>query len=197
MDNPFGIKTEQADIRPIRFYQKFIENPDGTVRAVDWVDYSARGQAKFTVTPARVSDVQKMINGEWECLRPHYEAWQRGNESPVTGTPLAAWSGVSPELAAVLKTRDILTVEDIRDMTEAQMEKSGVPGMRTLRDQARAWDASKDTRKTEIALNGLQDENAALRAQMEEMKAMMASLAGDGAEPKRGPGRPKKEAEAA
>jgi len=197
MDNPFGTPTQKADVRPIRFYQKFIEQPDGTVRAIDWVEYAARGQAKFTVTPARISDVQKSIDGTWECLEPHYDAWKKGNEAPVSGTPLAAWSGVSPELAAVLKTKDILTVEDIRDMTEAQIEKSGIPGMRLIRDQAKAWDASKDSRRTEIALTSLQDENSALKAQMEEMKRMMQSLAGADEEAPRRPGRPRKDAEVA
>ena len=203
MDNPFGIKQETADVRPIRFYQKFLDDGNGGFKAQDWVDYACRGQAKFTVTPARIKDVERATDGIWECLKGPYESWKQGNEAPLIGTPLAAWSGVSPELAAVLKTRDILTVEDIVKMTDTQIEKSGVPGMRIIRDQARAWEASKDSRKTEAALTSLADENAALKAQMEEMRAMLASMPAPSGrdhddEPiKRRPGRPRKDEEEA
>ena len=187
--------SEKAAVSVIRFYQKFATNEDGTVRAVDWVEFAPRGGAKYSTIPMAVTHVKKITDGTWEAIEPAYNAWKAGQEMPVNGTPLAVWGGVRPEQIDFLRANDVKTVEDLCAMTDAQLQKIGLPGLRTIRDQARAWDAAKDQRKVEQALAAKDDEIAALKAQMETMMEMFAAQARDSDEEtvKRRPGRPRKE----
>lgn len=187
--------TQRANVRAIRFYQVPHQNEDGSYRYVDWVEYAALGNAKYLTTPDAVSRVQKLTDGTWDCLKPAYEAWKAGQEIPLNGTPLSAWSGVNPQQADILKARDIKTIEDVAEMTDAHMSKIGIPDIRYLRDQAKAWVASKDTRKIEAEMANKDEQIAFLTEQMAEMQAQMAALAGEEAPKRRG--RPPKVQEAA
>ena len=184
---------DKADVRAIRFYQKFAQNEDGSARAVDWVEFAPRGGAKYSTIPMPVSMASKMTDGTWESLKPAFEAWKQGNEAPTTGTPLAVWAGVSPEQADFLRSNDVRTVEDLCAMTDGQLQKIGLPGLRTIRDNARAWDAAKDDRKIAAELSAKDEQIAALQAQMESLMEMMAAAQGDKEQIKRKPGRPRKE----
>lgn len=188
----------KADVLPQQFVEKYVKDPDGSHRAVEWVEYFPRGQKKYTIVSARIVDVMRATDGTWECLKPYYDAWKEGREAPVFGTPLAAWSGVTPEQAEVLRVNGIKTVEDVAVMNDATMTKVGLPGIRTIRDAAKGWEAAKDTRAVEADMQRMRDENEALRAQMESLMAMMGEQARDNVEEpvKRRPGRPRKDDDA-
>lgn len=179
-----GFRTEYAPLDPA--------NPIAGTKATDYVDISAVGQAKYTVTPMRIVDAQRMTNGLWDVVKPHYDAWKSGQEMPESGTPLAAWAGIRPEQITLLRQFSIKTVEDLAAMTDGILSRPGMTGLRAIRDAAIAWEASKDTRAVAADVVAMKLENEALKQQMADM---MALLGKDNTEEpvKRRPGRPRKE----
>lgn len=113
----------------------------------------------------------------WGIVRPAYEAWKEGNQIPETGTPLAAWPGISSDQAEHLRAMGCKTVEDVAGLGEAA-SKLPWPGARRLPETAADFLKAVSTKEKD-------DEIAALKAQIEALGT------------KRGPGRPKKEAEPA
>jgi hypothetical protein len=171
-------------------------------KATEWVELAPSGEAfERTRTWHRIKDLRpkddmdeqradsmsyKVMKARWDIIAPKYEAWKRNEDLPEDGTPLAAWSGVSVEQAAHLRAMGIKTVEAVRDMGEGAFTRLPFPNARQLPKLAAAFlasigDAEKDRELTEMR---------------ERMAAMEEMLAEAGAT-KRGPGRPKKEAEAA
>ena len=171
-------------------------------RAIDWVEIAPSGEAfdrtktwhriKDLTPPLNVDDsradsmAHKVMVARWNIIAPKYEAWKRKEEIPLDGLPLAAWSGVSPEQAAHLKAMGIMTVEGVRDMTEGAFTRLPFPNAWQLPKLAASFlsslgEAEKDRQLTEMA---------------ERMAIMEEMLAAQMPE-KRGPGRPKKEPEAA
>lgn len=125
---------------------------------------------------------QDMV-AKWSVIGPAYEAWKNGHELPETGTPLDAWSGVTRDQAKFMKDMGIKTVEDVRDMPDATMEKLRIPNVRSLPGLAKKY---------------LEGESLASKdAEIEEMKEQIRVMAEmlEESKPKRG--RPKKEPEAA
>lgn len=171
-------------------------------KAVDWVELAPSGEAfERTHTWHRIKDVTPKADvdetragsqthlaalARWEVIRPKYEAFKAGNELPEDGMPLAAWAGVTPEMAAYLRRMGIHTVEGVRDMSESAVTKLPFPNARKLPGLAGDFlksigEAQKDA------------EIAEMRERMAVMEEMLAAQI----EPeKRGPGRPRK-AEAA
>lgn len=132
------------------------------------------------------SDKYKSMQARWDIVGPAYEAWKAGNELPENGTPLAAWAGVTPEQAKVLKQYGINTVELVTSMTDATIAKLRWPGARKLPELAKEWLESKDKVDTTRKLQAAED----------RIKAMEEMLA-EAQKGKRGPGRPRKDEAAA
>ena len=185
-----------ASLRIVKFETRYIpedpSKPDkGTPKPVDYVVTAPKGMGKYTETPQRIVDVKRMTNGMWEIVEPHYEAWKKGNELPEDGTALAAWNGVNADQADVLKAQGVRTVEELAMVPDSLLERLGM-GMRSARDAAKRWVAASDTRSVASQIASVQEENELLKQQMADLIASM-----QGVEPKRGPGRPRKDAEAA
>jgi len=173
-------------------------------KAVDWVEIAPSGEAfERTRTMHRVKDLMppenvdstkadgmayKVMLARWAVIGPKYEAWKRNEEVPLDGTPLAAWAGVSPEQAAHLRAMGIQTVEGVRNMSESAFSRLPFPNARQLPNLARDFLSSKGEAAKDAEL-------AAMRERMAVMEEMLAERVAD--EPKRGPGRPRKEVEAA
>lgn len=171
-------------------------------RAIDWVEIAPSGEAfdrtrtwhriKDIVPPQDVDDTRKdsmsfkIAEARWEFIRPKYEAWKRGQDIPEDGTPLAAWAGVSPEQAAHLKAMGIKTVEAVRDMGEGAVSRLPFPNARKLPQLAADFLSSKG-----------EAEKDRLIADMQERMAIMEEMLAAQQPEKRGPGRPRKEPEAA
>lgn len=184
-------------LRIIKFETRYIPldpaKPDrGTPKAVDYVITAPRGMGKYTETPMRIIDVQRMTNGMWDIVEPHYEAWKKGNELPEDGTALAAWNGVNAEQADVLKAQGIRSVEDLAMVPDSMIEKLGM-GMRAARDAAKRWVAATDTRTLAASMA---DKDAEIEALKQQMADLMAAVQGGEAPVKR-PYRRRSETEAA
>ncbi len=174
-------------------------------RAIDWVEIAPSGEAfertrtwhtvKSLQPPETVDDTRadsmsfKIMQSRWAIIGPKYDAWKRKEAIPVDGTPLAAWAGVSPEQVAHLKAMGIMTVEAVRDMSESAFTRLPFPNVRQLPNLAREYLSSKTAAEKDAEMEAMRERLAA----MEEM--LVERMGGEPA--KRGPGRPRKEPEAA
>jgi hypothetical protein len=134
----------------------------------------------------RASQKYQDLMAKWSVIGPAYEAWKAGNELPEDGTPLDAWSGVSVEQAKFLKGMGIKTVEAVRDMGDRTIEVCRWPNARKMPELAKKWLEGQGDAKAAATISDLQEQIAIMREMLEEKQ-----------EPKRGPGRPRKEVEAA
>lgn len=171
-------------------------------KQVDWVEIAPSGEAfERTHTWLRVKDITPPEHPDltapshiamverWKQIGPAYEAWRNGQELPDDGTPLAAWSGVSPEQAAVLIRMGLKTVESVRDMSESAIVKLPFPNARKLPALAGEFLSGRDKASQAQELD-------AMREKMAAMEEMLAEYMAKDEAPKRG--RPRKqEADAA
>lgn len=176
----------------LEFKQEYING-----KPVDFVKIGPRGEALQQVqTWRRVAKMmprpdKKMSplaethqKAMWAIIEPQYEAWRAGAEMPESGTPLAAWSGVSAEQAAILRKMGIVSVEDVAAMGDGATGKLPWPGARNLPKMAKAYLDGES--KAELARR-----NAEMEERMKAMEEMLAERMGE--QPaKRGPGRPRK-----
>jgi hypothetical protein len=180
---------EQKPIIVIRkFYNEY--DMDGAVKS-EWVEFSPAHDPIGTVNVERVKNLIPPIGGiknddmqtkiglmamRWAQIEPHYNAWKSGQEIPLDGTPLAAWSGVNPQQAEVLKARGIKTVEAVRDMSEGILSKVQLPNVRGLRDLARVFLENKESSDMAVKMARKDEEAAAMKSQLDEMASMLAEL---------------------
>jgi len=159
---------------------------------VDYVEIRIPGD-KHTTAVHRVRDIMppedidanseshQYLMERWQIIGPAYEAWKAGETVPESGTPLAAWAGVSPEQAGVLRSLGIRTVEEVADMNDSMIGQVKFPNARKIPEMARAYLKGKD-----VALRDA--ENAALKERLAAMEEVMNEMIAE----KRKPGRPKK-----
>ncbi len=181
-----------ANIRIIGFKTEYKGD-----RAIDWVEVAPIGENFDKVRtwhpvlklmpPADWDETRRSsptyidMAAKWATIGPAYEAWKRGSEIPQDGTPLAAWSGLTVEQAALLRRMGIVTVENVRDMSEGAIAKLPFPGARQLPQLARDYLSGRGDAEKDQMIADMQERMAA----MEEMLAEATQ--------KRGPGRPRKD----
>lgn len=128
--------------------------------------------------------------------------WKKGNELPREGTPIKTWAMCTREAGRRLIAAGITTVEDLAAFPDSNLGVVGMDG-RYLRDMARGWiTEAKDKGANAKALADANVEIATLRETIERQTAridrLAAKLEAQEEEPvKRGPGRPRKDVEAA
>lgn len=198
-----------AGIRIIKFWTTYKPGPDGLPRGVDMVMYAPIGRADKTCLTEAVSRLGKlhpiemaadnpavrMAHEIWNEIKPAYDAWKTGQQLPETGTPLAAWPGVSPEQADALKIMGIRSVEDFAEAGELVINAVPFPGARELKGAAQTYLKSADRQAITNDLAKKDEELALLREQLEEMRQIVLESQGD--TPKRRARPPKGEEAAA
>jgi hypothetical protein len=119
----------------------------------------------------------------------HFQQYQ--NAAPVIGTPLVEWAVVSRSQADNLRVSGVMTVEQLAELTDAQIQRLGMGGEQ-LRRKAQTWLKQATDSAGVMASAGrmseLEESNKQLQAQVAELMAAMNA-------PRRG--RPPKEQEAA
>lgn len=179
-----------SSVRVVKFWTEYKQNPDGTPREVDMVEYCGVGQAQYSTTRDTVSRISKvrpvdpmsedeaakMANLRWAAIEPAYRAWKSGQELPVNGTPLGAWPALTPEKADVLRSCGIRAVEELAEATETVINRIKLPGARDLKAQAALFLASFDKQATANRISAAEQENAALKADLEEMRQLLLEM---------------------
>lgn len=140
-----------------------------------YVEIAVAGQDKQMVNrPAQDKDKVRFAH-EWA-------AFERGEESKRTGTPLGQWPrlATSPALVKSLEAANIYTVEDVASLTDETIPKLGMGGYK-LREEAQRYVAGANT-VNPSEVEALREQNKMLLERLEALEA------------KRKVGRPKKEA---
>jgi hypothetical protein len=162
------------------------------LRAVDWVELAPSGSAyEKTRTRMRVSDcmppehlrdlgdaqIQQLSDFEmrlalrWNIIGPAYAAWKRSEALPETGTPLAAWPGVTKAQADVLKKMGITTVEEVRDIDDQSLSVLNWPNARKLPEMAAAYLSGQDGAAKDAELAEMRERMLAMEDMLEEQMA--------------------------
>lgn len=192
-----------------KFEDQYRVKDDGTKERYDVVVFSPRGDIKTRIkTP--VANLSKVLPVEdagdniaylsaarlWAVVEPQYQHWLANNALPESGTPLAAWGGLTKAQAQVFQNAGIRTVEDIANASDIVLTKVGIADSHRIRDLAQKYLGSEDDVQSAAKLTKLEAENAELREQMGEMMRMMREMqASSEEEQPRRRGRPRKEAE--
>lgn len=205
MNADVQVKNDIA-ITIMGFEERYRRNgATGELEPFDVVTYSPRGDIKTRLT-REVARMSKVLPAEeagdnlayigaaklWAVVRPQYEFWKQNNALPMSGTPLAAWGGVSKAQGEVLRNAGLRTVQDVAEASDIVIGKTGIANGLMVRDLARKYLENEQGVKASTALASLQEENATLKEQMAEMMAMMREMQGADDAPKRR-GRPRKD----
>lgn len=159
--------------RPVRFYSEYKTIADGSTIERHWVVLARPGNAQMAQQHVMITEKVKKAP-EWGAIEAHYLAWCKGNEAPVTGTPLGAWPGLTPEQVQVFRACGLQTIEDIAGMTEKVMQMVRLPDPRRYKTEAATFLELKDKRGAELRLQQQNEKIAALEAQLAEMADSMA-----------------------
>lgn len=155
---------------------------------VEWVKKGENGGARCQEAIARLAPSPKKSRPatiEWAVIGPAYDAWKRGEEIPTTGTPLYAWAGASKELVTELRKFNIYSIEDLAEFPDHKISQVPLANLRDLRARARAWVEAKSTTDVGASLavrdksiSELQNVNADLQKQLEELRSSVSSMEG-------------------
>lgn len=129
------------------------------------VEIHIAGDAKSVV----VRRVQESDKQRWP---EQYEAFKKGLDQPLEGTPLNEWGSLPASRAAELKAMKIYTVEALADLDDNKIKNIGMGG-RALVEKAKAFlDVSAD----QAVAERYAAENVKLKDDIEMLKQQMADL---------------------
>lgn len=104
-----------------------------------------------------------------DAYKRKFEAWSKGQEIPEDGIPIKGWAMLSPAEQANLLTIGVRTVESLAKINDEGMKRYGMGGLE-LKNKAITW------LKTSKNIGPVVQENAALKIQVGELKAMVEGL---------------------
>lgn len=131
-------------IGDFRFTTEYRADPDDKNNLIeeDWVSWIKIGDSMGSRTSDKVSRLMENKERnrpaafEWALIEKHYDAWKKGQAIPVDGTPLASWPGCDPRLAEALKSRNVYTVEQFRDLPDHYTGGIPLPDIRARKKAA-------------------------------------------------------------
>jgi hypothetical protein len=157
-------------IIPLKFWTDYKHIPGQTAPVEeDRVEWVKKGESGGAVTSEAIKRLAPTATRPGAIEWAAYEAWKKGNETPLNGTPLHAWSGVSREMADALKKFNIYTIEDLADFPDHQMAKLPIPQLREWRNRAKAWREAQAT-------NEIGDKLASRDRKIEEQNGLISDL---------------------
>lgn len=108
-----------------------------------------------------------------------YEAFKKGLEPALNGTPLEEWAILNKAQVMELKAAHILTIEDVAALPDTAVQRIGRGGY-ALRDRAKAYldEAEEQALVTRVTAENevLREQQAVQSRQIAEMGAMLESL---------------------
>jgi len=183
----------QVQERPayVEFEPRAIENRDKSMEA----GHPVYEDVIFAIiTPPGGNLVVEKVAEQWveskrnDPFYRHYkesfEAFLEDREAPAEGTAIELWPAATPAMVKQIRGAGLRTVEDLAAANESSIQKMGMGG-RALKQRATAWlESASNTGK-------VAEENAAMRATLEDLRATVERQAGQIAEltqdkPKRG-----------
>lgn len=185
-DSGLGDPTFQPQVRPpyVEFGREAHEDRNASISAHKTV---MKDVDMVYVTPIGTRDRLVKSVGEWfeelesktkagripptwiPQYRGAYEAWQKGQDIPLLGTPIRGWSILSPAQQENIVKANIRTVEDLAQANEEALGRIGM-GAAGLKEKASTWI------KAQTGPAKLAAENAALKAEIQNLKVRNESL---------------------
>lgn len=167
---------------------------------VDYVRIFVPGDATSIMDAPVREDHKARFPVQWA----HYQN-KHGGDAKEIGTPLAQWPRITPAQAEELRALKFYTVESVANASDANIQRIGmIAGMSPykFREHAQRFlqvaEGDSVAQAAEARVKALEEENAKLReemkAQMEEVRAMMSAQTKPADEAPRKPGRPRKDA---
>lgn len=177
--NPLDIIRFWAEVRPGRNPIHMVELASPTAISPQGVRTHSTNHRVKDLRPVEdnaawgnlPSDTQMLIRARWDIIGPAYEAWKSGQEMPLTGTPLAAWSTISGPQAEALRMAGFRSIEQVAEAHESQLMAIRLPNAAVLRDAARQWLGSQDAAAKEQRIADLEAKLAAMADMMAEQQA--------------------------
>lgn len=120
----------------------------------------------------------RLPQGWVDGYKAKYKAWKAGLEIPEDGVPIKGWSMVSPAVQNNLLAIGVRTVEALAKINDEGMKRYGM-GALDLKNRAIAY------LKTAKNVAPVAQENAALKAEMADLKAKLEQVMESNAELKR------------
>ena len=145
---------------------------------VDWIAKikSQLGPVRASNDPGTPYIVESRFPREWlDAIEKGYEAWKRGEELPVEGTPLKQWAVLPPAMLKNLISNHIYTIEQLANASDEAINPVGM-GARMFRNKAEEWiKLNKEDERNKIAgeITALRAQNAQL---MEQVGSMLTQL---------------------
>lgn len=175
-----------------RFFTSYGQNPKdaGQMIGVDWVEYGPMAGLDRTTTIDRVANILDklqpladsqnpaviMAHEKADIVGKAYNAWKTGRELPISGTPLAAWNGVTPEQAEVMIRAGIRSVEEVAALTDATSSRLGLPNRNALIQLAKNFLDAKEQSRLASRLSEKDEKIDMLASENEDAKAQMAAM---------------------
>lgn len=175
-----------------RYFTSYSPDPKkpGEMLGVDWVEYGPMAGLDRTTTIDRVKNLLErlqpladsqnpaviMAHERADIIRKGYDAWKSGQELPTSGTPLAAWNGVTPEQAEVMVRAGIRSVEEVAALTDATSARLGLSNRNTLIQLAKNFLDSKEQSTLSARLTEKDEKIDMLASENEDAKAQMADM---------------------
>lgn len=166
------------------FHRVAVEDKAASLQAGQYV---GKDVDMVHVTPPYSKDVMKWKVGEWfenmrrdvsggrmpqtwlDEYKKQYEAWKRGEEPSVTGTPIRGWGVISPGQTETLIRMNVLTVEDLAAINDEGLRRVGMGGL-DLKNKAQGWLAQTHDK------GPLTQEIASVKAENRQLTAQVATL---------------------
>ncbi len=169
-----------AAVQPVRFWIKYKDKGDGTLKAEEWVEWAKKGVTIPATVVNRIDRISKAAGKAtepddetaalWRAIKPYYDNWKAGGtEEVISGTPLAIWPGVTRDTVEALKPFKVYSVEDLSIASDAVLQRVPDPNVMKYRDRAKKFLATKDIA---IAVRDLESKDSELA----ELKAQVAML---------------------
>ncbi len=177
----------------VQFEMRGVEDRDATIKNGH---YTERDVEYALITPPYSKDCNEKEVAAWlqelaDNLRngrisqawhdgyiAKYKAWKAGQEIPEDGIPIKGWTMVSPAVQNNLLAIGVRTVESLSKMNDEGMKRYGM-GALDLKNRAIAWlKAAKNVAP-------VAQENAALKAEVSDLKTKMDQVLASNEELKR------------
>lgn len=105
-----------------------------------------------------------------------YEAFKKGQESPLDGTSVKDWSSISPAQVKMLLAAKMYTIEDLAASNDEGLRRLGMGGL-DLRNKAKNWlQAASDHGPLTAQVTSLQTENGQLKGTIDSLQGQIAAL---------------------
>lgn len=105
-----------------------------------------------------------------------YDAWKKGVDMPLEGTPIKGWPVLSPAQQKLLLSVGILTVEELATVNDEGIRRIGM-GSVELKRKANAWLAqAQDKGPLTQKMAALETENTNQHTEIDTLKEQVAKL---------------------